>query len=126
MSAVAAPRLEQLMKERATSLGESKEPSDAVAIVADVTSNSLLVAASPENVEIIRGLADVLAEVISARAAAHGFDFVDGRTAFSGHEICAPGDRWLHSVTVPVDESYHPTATGQGSGYYPALVGITG
>ncbi|OLR90364.1 SGNH/GDSL hydrolase family protein [Actinokineospora bangkokensis] len=69
---------------------------------------------------------DVLAEVISAKAAAYGFTFVDGRTAFAGHEICASGDRWLNSVTVPVDESYHPTATGQGSGYYPALTAVTG
>jgi type II secretion system protein D len=71
-----APRLEQLMKERATSLGESKEPSDAVAIVADVTSNSLLVAASPENVEIIRGLADVLAEAAEKAVGGQAFEIV--------------------------------------------------
>jgi lysophospholipase L1-like esterase len=70
---------------------------------------------------------DVLAEVVSARAAAFGYDFVDGRTAFAGHEICAPGDDWwLHSITFPIDESYHPTAAGQSSGYFNALVGVTG
>ncbi len=70
---------------------------------------------------------DVLAEVVSGRAGAFGFDFVDGRSAFSGHEICAPGDDWwLHSVTWPVDESYHPTASGQANGYYAALAGVTG
>ncbi|WP_269844543.1 SGNH/GDSL hydrolase family protein [Actinokineospora bangkokensis] len=64
---------------------------------------------------------DVLANVIAARAAAHGFTFVDGRTAFAGHEICASGARWLNSVTFPVDESYHPNAAGQSGGYYAAL-----
>ena len=70
---------------------------------------------------------DVLAEVTAGEAGAFGFDFVDARAAFSGHEICAPGDDWwLHSVTFPVDESYHPTASGQANGYYAALVGVTG
>ena len=75
----------------------------------------------------INGSSDVLADVISSRAAAFGFTFVDGRAAFDGHEICAPGDDWwLHSVTWPIDESYHPTAAGQRDGYYAALVGVTG
>ncbi|WP_156756642.1 SGNH/GDSL hydrolase family protein [Actinokineospora pegani] len=74
----------------------------------------------------VNGSADALAEVVSARAAAHGFTFVDGRTAFSGHEICASGDRWLNSVTYPVDESYHPNAAGHSGGYYPALRAVTG
>jgi lysophospholipase L1-like esterase len=69
--------------------------------------------------------ADVLADVTSGRAAAAGFDYLDGRTAFAGHEICASGDRWLNSVTFPIDESYHPNSAGQ-SGYYAALKGITG
>jgi lysophospholipase L1-like esterase len=70
--------------------------------------------------------ADVLADVVSARAAAAGFDFLDGRTAFAGHEICAPGDDWwLNSVTFPIEESYHPNAAGQ-SGYNSALTAITG
>ncbi|MGH3763247.1 SGNH/GDSL hydrolase family protein [Actinophytocola sp.] len=70
--------------------------------------------------------ADVLADVISARTAAAGFEFLDGRTAFAGHEICAPGDDWwLNSVTFPISESYHPNAAGQ-SGYHAALVGMTG
>jgi lysophospholipase L1-like esterase len=74
----------------------------------------------------INSSADVLADITSARAAAFGFTFVDGRAAFAGHEICASGDRWLHSVTWPVDESYHPNAAGQRDGYYAALTGVTG
>jgi lysophospholipase L1-like esterase len=68
--------------------------------------------------------ADVLADVISARAGAFGFRFVDGRPAFAGHEICASGTRWINSVTWPIDESYHPNATGQRGGYYTALKAV--
>ncbi|MEY7973625.1 SGNH/GDSL hydrolase family protein [Saccharomonospora xinjiangensis] len=70
--------------------------------------------------------ADTLAEVTAARAAAWGLTFVDMRPAFSGHEICADGERWLHSLTWPVVESYHPTANGQKLGYYAALRSVTG
>jgi lysophospholipase L1-like esterase len=69
---------------------------------------------------------DVLADVTSAAASSAGFDFVDGRAAFAGHEICASGDAWLHSVTFPIAESYHPTAAGQSGGYFNGLVGVTG
>ncbi|WP_393072214.1 SGNH/GDSL hydrolase family protein [Streptomyces sp. LN704] len=64
---------------------------------------------------------DVLDSVISSRAAAHGFVFGDVRSAFNGHELCS-GDDWLHSLVVsPSWESYHPTANGHASGYYPVL-----
>lgn len=69
--------------------------------------------------------ADALAATISERAAAAGFTFVDVRDDFDGHEICS-GDWWLHSVTWPVDESYHPNAAGQQYGYLPALEGAAG
>jgi hypothetical protein len=65
--------------------------------------------------------ADVLDSVISARAAAHGFVFGDVRPTFNGHELCS-GDDYLHSlVASPSWESYHPTAKGHSSGYYPVL-----
>jgi hypothetical protein len=41
---------------------------------------------------------------------------------FSGHELC-DGARWLTSVTLPIGNSYHPTATGQKNGYLPAFAG---
>jgi lysophospholipase L1-like esterase len=70
---------------------------------------------------------DVLADVTAAAVSGAGFEFVDARAAFAGHEICAPGDDWwLHSVTFPIEESYHPTASGQSNGYLAALVGVTG
>ncbi|MFF1897999.1 SGNH/GDSL hydrolase family protein [Streptomyces sp. NPDC058206] len=65
--------------------------------------------------------ADVIDNVIASRAAAHGFVFGDVRSTFNGHELCS-GDDWLHAlVASPSWESYHPTATGHSSGYYPVL-----
>jgi lysophospholipase L1-like esterase len=71
--------------------------------------------------------ADVLDTVISAAAARHGFGFADVRTAFDPHEICSSGTVWLHSLDFAAfGESYHPTASGYGSGYLPVLNGVTG
>jgi hypothetical protein len=58
--------------------------------------------------------------VLAKRAADHGFTFADVQGAFAGHELCS-GAPWLHSVTLPADESYHPTAAGQSGGYLPAF-----
>ncbi|MBA0052435.1 SGNH/GDSL hydrolase family protein [Streptomyces sp. AJS327] len=68
----------------------------------------------------INATADVLSDVTSERAGAHGFDYGDTRSTFSGHEICS-SDEWLHSVTFPIGDSYHPTAAGQSGGYLPVL-----
>lgn len=69
---------------------------------------------------------DALASVLSARAAAHGAKFVDVRGAFTGHNICSSADDYLHSLTWPVTNSYHPTAAGQRGGYYNPLVSAIG
>jgi lysophospholipase L1-like esterase len=68
----------------------------------------------------LNGGADALDTVIEKEATNAGFTFADVRSVFTGHEICS-SSAWLHSVTYPVDESYHPTATGQASGYYPTF-----
>jgi type II secretion system protein D len=57
-----APKLQTLMRERQQSLGTQAQPSDAVAITPDVSSNSLIVAASAENVAVIRNLVEVLSK----------------------------------------------------------------
>ena len=50
-----------------------------------------------------------------------GVTFADVRSEFSGHEIC-DSSAWLHSTNLlDLDESYHPTATGQQDGYLVAL-----
>ena len=64
---------------------------------------------------------DVLDSVLATRAAAHGFSFGDVRSTFNGHELCS-GDAWLHALVIsPSWETYHPTATGHSSGYYPVF-----
>ncbi|ARF54594.1 SGNH/GDSL hydrolase family protein [Streptomyces gilvosporeus] len=68
----------------------------------------------------IDAAADDINGVMAKRAADHGFAFADVNSTFSGHELCS-GSPWLHSVTYPVDESYHPTAAGQSNGYLPVL-----
>jgi lysophospholipase L1-like esterase len=58
--------------------------------------------------------------VIAAAAAQNGDTFADVRAQFSGHELC-DGSGWLNSVTLPIGNSYHPTATGQKDGYLPVF-----
>lgn len=65
--------------------------------------------------------ADLLDSVIAARAAAHGFVFGDVRSTFNGHELCGSGNYLRSLVLSPSWESYHPTAAGHASGYYPVF-----
>jgi lysophospholipase L1-like esterase len=69
---------------------------------------------------------DAIDTVLASRASAAGASFVDPRSNFTGHNICSTGTAYLHSLTYPIDESYHPTVAGQASGYYPAVKAITG
>ncbi|GAA2278625.1 SGNH family lipase [Streptomyces atrovirens] len=68
----------------------------------------------------INNAADVLNGVTAKRAADAGFTFSSVVDEFTGHELCS-GDAWLHSVTLPVVNSYHPKAAGQSGGYLPAF-----
>ncbi|WP_411080023.1 SGNH/GDSL hydrolase family protein [Streptomyces sp. cmx-18-6] len=68
----------------------------------------------------INDASDVLNGVLAKRAADAGFTFSSVVDEFTGHELCS-GDPWLHSVTVPVYNSYHPKAAGQSGGYLPAF-----
>jgi lysophospholipase L1-like esterase len=58
--------------------------------------------------------------VLQAAAASNGDAFADVRSQFSAHELCG-GSAWLHSVTLPISSSYHPTAAGQKDGYLPVF-----
>ena len=58
-----APRIQQLMQERTRSLGAAEGPADRVSVVADPASNTLLVAASEANVEVVRELVRLLGSV---------------------------------------------------------------
>lgn len=64
---------------------------------------------------------NVVDGVINKAVAGHGFVFADVRSIFVGHQLCS-GDKWLHALNYTnLSISYHPTATGQGSGYYPVF-----
>ena len=67
----------------------------------------------------LNGSSDVLSSVISARAAAHGFDYIDARATFATHEVCGSGADWIRGLST--DGAFHPNAAGQNGGYYRAL-----
>lgn len=69
----------------------------------------------------INGAADTLDSVLAKRAANAGFAFGDVRSIFNEHEICGSLTTWLNSTTLPVDESYHPKASGHSGGYLPVF-----
>lgn len=67
-----APRLQRMMAERQASLGVTGTPADKVTIESDPSTNSLIVAASDENLDIIRQLIDLLVQAEVAAAEAGG------------------------------------------------------
>lgn len=59
--------------------------------------------------------------VLQTAAGNAGFRFADVRAQFSGHELCDNAG-WLNSISIfDIHTSYHPTATGQASGYFPVF-----
>ncbi|MFJ7960144.1 SGNH/GDSL hydrolase family protein [Streptomyces sp. NPDC096319] len=68
----------------------------------------------------INRASDTLNGVVAKQAANAGFTFSSVADEFTNHEICS-SDSWLHSVSVPVYNSYHPKAAGHAYGYLPAL-----
>ncbi|MFF5262970.1 SGNH/GDSL hydrolase family protein [Actinomadura viridis] len=69
---------------------------------------------------VLNRAADTLNTSVSGAVSRAGFVFSDVRDEFSGHELCS-GHDWLHSLTYPIGDSYHPTARGQANGYLPGL-----
>ncbi|HWG09289.1 MAG TPA: SGNH/GDSL hydrolase family protein [Solirubrobacteraceae bacterium] len=55
---------------------------------------------------------DKLDAKIKERVEAHGFTFVDPRSAFLPHEVCS-SEEWLNGQSNPLEESYHPNVKGQ-------------
>ena len=65
-------------------------------------------------------VAELLRDVLRARATAWGFGFVDVTAPFTGHEVCT-ADAWLTGIVSPTSDSYHPNQAGHRSGYWPSL-----
>ncbi|MCI4061735.1 SGNH/GDSL hydrolase family protein [Micromonospora sp. R77] len=83
-----------------------------------------LLAMSTYKRTILNEAADLLASVTATRAGAAGATFVDTRSAFAGHGVCA-ADPWIHDVSGVV-EAYHPDADGYRYGYLKALTDAIG
>ncbi|MEU6016347.1 SGNH/GDSL hydrolase family protein [Streptomyces sp. NPDC047515] len=83
-------------------------------------SGSCIAGLSEKERSAINNASDVLNGVIAKQAANAGFTFSSVVDEFTGHELCS-GDAWLHSVSIPVYNSYHPKAAGQSGGYLPAF-----
>jgi lysophospholipase L1-like esterase len=83
-------------------------------------SGSCIAGLSEKERTAINNASDVLNGVIAKQAADAGFTFSSVVDEFTGHELCS-GDAWLHSVSIPVYNSYHPKAAGQSGGYLPAF-----
>ena len=71
-----APRIQQLMRDRAASLGTSQTPSDAVSVAPDIASNALIVAASDENLEVVKGLVELLAKAAKEQLTDRPFEVI--------------------------------------------------
>lgn len=72
-------------------------------------SGSCIAGLSEKERAAINNASDVLNGVIAKQAADAGFTFSSVVDEFTGHELCS-GDAWLHSVSIPVYNSYHPKA----------------
>ena len=60
----------------------------------------------------LNATADLLADTLAARAAAHGFGFADARGPYGGHSVCDDVE-WINGLSNPIGESYHPNRDGQ-------------
>ena len=90
----------------------------------DLSKSSTCIGLSTTDRTDLNQAADLLDNEIQSAAARHGDTFGDVRSFFSGHEIC-DSSSWLHSVNIlDIDESYHPTSSGQSGAYYPLFRSI--
>jgi lysophospholipase L1-like esterase len=84
------------------------------------TSVSLCIGLSSADHQTLDAGINDLDGILATAAAKYSDTFADVRSKFAGHELC-DGSAWLNSVTLPIGNSYHPTATGQKSGYLPVF-----
>ncbi|HEV7754152.1 MAG TPA: SGNH/GDSL hydrolase family protein [Baekduia sp.] len=80
---------------------------------------------SSDEMTKLNATADMMKNVISARAAAYGFTFKDAIPPFIGHAVCSSTE-WLNGLSNPVGDSYHPNRTGHKSGYEPLVRSVIG
>ncbi|MCW2494585.1 MAG: secreted hydrolase [Jatrophihabitans sp.] len=93
----------------------------------DLSQSSGCVGLSTQDRTAIDQGSDLLDSIIATATGSHtNFVFEDVRSYFVGHQIC-DSNSWMHSTNwLDLDESYHPTASGQSGAYLPALTKATG
>jgi len=82
---------------------------------------------SPSEETRLNQTADMLRDKLSQAATRAGANFLfrDVIPPFVGHAGC-DNPEWIHGLSNPVGESYHPKTTGHASGYYPVVHATTG
>lgn len=60
---------------------------------------------------LLNGATDQLDAMIAQRTDLAGFDYVDPRAAFDGHQVCDDVE-WINNLTLPIVESFHPNRPG--------------
>jgi lysophospholipase L1-like esterase len=81
---------------------------------------------SASEVTAANNLADAMDNVTRAEAAKYHFTYESAIPQFNNHGVCA-SSAWLNGLSLSaVSSSYHPTATGQSSGYAPLVRQVTG
>ena len=76
---------------------------------------------SSTEVTAANSLADAIDKVTATEAAKYGFTYRSAIAQFTDHGVCARS-AWLNGLNLAsTGESYHPTSTGQSSGYAPLV-----
>src|SRR2546427_2777580 len=123
------------MAERQQTLGTSNTPSDRVSIEPDMASNSLIIAATDENLEVIKGLMKALsdADAEAAGGAGREVELVMLRSSRVHDVIDALGDLYIkeanrergaNSVRVRADERVNAVVINAAPGDVRALKNI--
>ena len=82
---------------------------------------SLLTSFTSEEMKRLNAGADTLSDTIKSTASAAGIGFADVRTPFIGHAVC-DSKAWINNASLFSSyNSFHPNATGYGSGYTPSV-----
>ncbi|MDG2422645.1 MAG: secretin N-terminal domain-containing protein [Phycisphaerales bacterium] len=93
-----APRLQQLMRDRRQSLGDSATASDRVSVTAEISSNSLIVAASQENLMIVQEMVTLLVEAEAESASGREFEVLALRSSSADELVDVLDDLYVEEA----------------------------
>ncbi|MCH7573427.1 MAG: hypothetical protein IH891_10990, partial [Planctomycetes bacterium] len=90
-----APRLQRLMQQRQESLGEARTSLDRVTVDVDLPSNSLIVAATEENMDVVRSFVDVLVKAGVEPESGREFEIVSLRKSRAADLVDVLGELYV-------------------------------